>query len=63
MTEPGIRGEGMRIGGDIVYNDRSIPVRYPYTNEVVEYVPTGKAEHTRKAFEVAAHYPPKLTRY
>ncbi len=61
MTE--IRNEGMRIGGEIVFTDETVPVLYPYTNEVVGHVPAGKAEHARKAFEIAAAYKPKLTRY
>ncbi|MFY2823879.1 phosphonoacetaldehyde dehydrogenase [Ruegeria sp. MALMAid1280] len=61
MTE--IRNEGMRIGGEIVFTDDTVPVLYPYTNEVIGHVPAGKAEHARKAFEIAAAYKPKLTRY
>ncbi|WP_237217960.1 phosphonoacetaldehyde dehydrogenase [Ruegeria lacuscaerulensis] len=61
MTE--IRNEGMRIGGEIVFTDETVPVLYPYTNEVVGHVPAGKAEHARKAFEIAAAFKPKLTRY
>ncbi|MED5574305.1 MAG: aldehyde dehydrogenase family protein, partial [Pseudomonadota bacterium] len=38
-------------------------VRYPYTDEVIATVPAGTAEHARKAFEIAAAYKPKLTRY
>lgn len=38
-------------------------MRYPYTNEVIGTVPAGTAEHVRKAFEIAAAYEPKLTRY
>ncbi|MEZ5913364.1 MAG: hypothetical protein R3D84_15055 [Paracoccaceae bacterium] len=30
-----IRHEGMRIGGEKVFTDRVIEVRYPYTDEVV----------------------------
>ena len=40
-----------------------IEVRYPYTNEVIGTVPAGNAEHAREAFEIAAKYKPKLTRY
>ena len=58
-----IRNEGMRIGGEIVFTDETVPVLYPYTNEVIGHVPAGKAEHARKAFEIAAAYKPKLTRY
>ena len=58
-----IRNEGMRIGGEVVFTDETVPVHYPYTDEVVGYVPAGNAEHARKAFEIAANYTPKLTRY
>ncbi|WP_282152080.1 phosphonoacetaldehyde dehydrogenase [Ruegeria atlantica] len=63
MNTSGIRNEGMRIGGEIVFTDAKIPVHYPYTSEVVGTVPAGTSEHVRKAFEIAANYTPKLTRY
>lgn len=63
MSKIEIRNEGMRIGGEIVFTDETVPVLYPYTNEIVGHVPAGKAEHARKAFEIAANYTPKLTRY
>ena len=58
-----IRNEGMRIGGEAVFTDAVIEVRYPYTDEVVGTVPAGTAEHARRAFEIAANYTPTLTRY
>lgn len=58
-----IRHEGMRIGGEIVFADEVIEVKYPYTDEVIGTVPAGKAEHAAKAFEIAANYKPKLSRY
>jgi len=58
-----IRVEGMRIGGEIVFTDDVIEVKYPYTDEVIGTVPAGKAEHARKAFEIAAAYKSKLSRY
>ena len=63
MTKIEQRHEGMRIGGEIVFADDVIEVLYPYTNEVVGTVPAGKAEHARRAFEIAANYKPALTRY
>lgn len=63
MSTIDIRNEGMRIGGEIVFTEATIPVHYPYTNEVVGTVPAGTAEHARKAFEVAASYTSKLTRF
>ena len=58
-----IRNEGMRIGGEVVFTDATVPVHYPYTDEVVGYVPAGTADHARRAFEIAANYTPTLTRY
>ena len=46
-----IRNEGMRIGGEVVYTDATVPVKYPYTVEIVGYVPAGDASHARRAFE------------
>ncbi|RBW63403.1 phosphonoacetaldehyde dehydrogenase [Ruegeria sp. A3M17] len=63
MNTSGIRNEGMRIGGEIIFTDTKIPVHYPYTSEVVGTVPAGTSEHARKAFGIAANYTPKLTRY
>ena len=57
------RHEGMRIGGERVFTQRVIEVRYPYTGEVVGTVPAGTAEHAARAFRIAADYRPKLTRY
>ncbi|MEO3417426.1 aldehyde dehydrogenase family protein, partial [Roseovarius sp. CAU 1744] len=58
-----IRNEGMRIGGEVVFTDEVIEVRYPYTDEVVGTVPAGTADHARRAFEIAANYRSRLTRY
>ena len=63
MTTIEVRHEGMRIGGQTVFTDKVIEVRYPYTGEVVGTVPAGTAEHARRAFEIAANYRSKLTRY
>jgi phosphonoacetaldehyde dehydrogenase len=61
--ETEIRHEGMRIGGKVVFADDVVPVKYPYTDEVIGTVPAGKAEHAAKAFEIAANYKPTLSRY
>ena len=53
----------MRIGGKKVDADGVVPVHYPYTNEIVGTVPAGRAEHAARAFEIAAKFKPKLTRY
>ncbi|UWR05290.1 phosphonoacetaldehyde dehydrogenase (plasmid) [Ruegeria conchae] len=63
MSANEIRTEGMRIGGEVVFANETIPVHYPYTNEVVGNVPAGQAEHARRAFEVAARNKPSLTRH
>ncbi|UWQ14531.1 phosphonoacetaldehyde dehydrogenase [Aliiroseovarius sp. M344] len=63
MSKDDIRHEGMRIGGEIVFTDDVVPVKYPYTDEVIGTVPAGQAEHARRAFEIAANYKSKLSRY
>jgi phosphonoacetaldehyde dehydrogenase len=55
--------ESMRIGGKKVDADGVVPVHYPYTNEIIGSVPAGRAEHAARAFEIAANYKPRLTRY
>ena len=55
--------EPMRIAGKLVDTEGRIDVHYPYTNEVIGSVPRGTAEHAREAFEIAANYESKLTRY
>ena len=57
------RFEPMRIAGRKVEADGVVEVRYPYTNEVIGQVPAGDARHAKEAFEIAANYQPKLTRY
>lgn len=57
------RAEGMRIGGEVVFTDKVVEVKYPYTNEVIGTVPAGTAEHAARAFEIAANYTPRLSRY
>ena len=63
MVQQTIRHDAMRIGGEKIKTDAVVDVRYPYTNEVIGTVPAGTEEHVRKAFEIAAAYEPKLTRY
>lgn len=58
-----VRHEPMRIAGKKVDADETLNVHYPYTDAVVGTVPAGNAEHARRAFEIAATYKPKLTRY
>lgn len=59
----GIRHEGMRIGGETIFADDVIEVRYPYTDAVIGTVPAGQAHHAARAFEIAAAYRPTLSRY
>ncbi|NCF49056.1 MAG: phosphonoacetaldehyde dehydrogenase [Bacteroidetes bacterium] len=63
MTKQDIRVEAMRIGGEKIYTDAVVEIEYPHTGEVIATVPAGGAEHARRAFEIAAAYKPKLTRY
>ncbi len=67
MTRPEtsikVRHEPMRIAGKKVDADGVVEVRYPYTDTVVGTVPAGTAKHARQAFEIAASYKSKLTRY
>ncbi len=58
-----IRHEPMRIAGQKVEADGIVEVRYPYTNDVIGSVPAGNASHAKQAFEIAAAYKSKLTRY
>ncbi|MDC0434585.1 phosphonoacetaldehyde dehydrogenase [bacterium] len=58
-----VRHDAMRIGGEKVKTADVIEVRYPFTDEVIGTVPAGNAEHAQRAFEIAANYKPKLTRY
>ncbi len=55
--------ESMRIGRKKVSADGVVPVHYPFTNEIIGTVPAGRAEHAARAFEIAAGFKPKLTRY
>ncbi len=62
-TGRAVIAETMRIGGEKVATKDVVEVRYPYTNEVIGTVPAGNAEHAARAFEIAAGYRPKLSRY
>jgi phosphonoacetaldehyde dehydrogenase len=57
------RAEAMRIAGRKVAALDVIEVRYPYSDTVIGTVPAGTAEHAREAFEIAAGYTARLTRY
>ena len=58
-----VRHEPMRIAGRKVDADDVIEVRYPWNDTVAGTVPAGGAAHAREAFEIAAGYTSKLTRY
>ena len=53
----------MRIAGKKIDTEKTIEVEYPYTGEIIGTVPVGTAEHAKNAFDIAANYEPKLTRY
>jgi aldehyde dehydrogenase (NAD+) len=53
----------MRIGGKLVASDRVIEVHNPYTEQVIGTVPKAGLEQIREAYEIAAAYKPKLSRY
>lgn len=58
-----VRHEPMRIAGKKVEADSVVEVRYPWNDTVAGTVPAGGAEHARQAFDIAANYKSKLTRY
>lgn len=58
-----VRVESMRIGGKKRQGAGSIEVLNPYTNEVVGTVPRGTPQDVADAFDIAAAYQPRLTRY
>ncbi|MEM7222276.1 MAG: phosphonoacetaldehyde dehydrogenase [Pseudomonadota bacterium] len=55
--------ETMRVAGEKLDSDERIEVYNPYDGSLVGTVPRGRAEHARKAFEIANGYTSKLTRY
>lgn len=63
MLKSGGRHEPMRIAGRKVDADDVIEVRYPFTEGVIGMVPAGTAAHAKEAFEIAANYRSKLSRY
>ena len=58
------RHEKMRIAGQLVDGDcGQLEVFNPYNGEVVGTVPRASREQVAGAFEIAANYKAKLTRY
>ena len=55
--------ESLRIAGETVERDETVEVFNPYTNRVVGTVAQAAVSDVRRAFEIAAGYSPKLTRY
>ncbi len=59
-----VRNEKMRIAGKLVDGDcGNLDVFNPYNNELVGTVPRASQAQVKEAFEIAANYKPKLTRY
>jgi phosphonoacetaldehyde dehydrogenase len=63
LTKSRIQSPLMRISGREVAAKDVIEIRYPFTGEVIGTVPAGTAAHVQEAFEIAANYRPRLTRY
>lgn len=55
--------ECMRINGERVRRAHTLAVHNPYTNDFIGHVPKAQIDDVRRAFEVAAAYRPRLTRY
>ena len=55
--------QSMRIAGKKVDAEKNIDVYYPYSNQVIGTVPAGTVAHAKQAFDIAANFKPKLTRY
>jgi len=55
--------ETLRIAGEKVDRDERIDVMNPWDDSVVGTVPRATAADVRRAFDIAAAYRPKLTRY
>lgn len=60
---PAFLRESLRIAGRKVDGEGAIDVFNPYTNEVVGTVPRARRDQVAEAFQIAAGYKPKLTRY
>ena len=60
-----VRHEKMRIAGEKVDGDTGMQVEVfnPYNGELVGTVPRASREQVAAAFDIAANYKPKLTRY
>ncbi|MGH3842165.1 MAG: phosphonoacetaldehyde dehydrogenase [Pseudonocardiaceae bacterium] len=57
------RNEGLRLGGRILLRERTIEVRYPYTDQVIGTVAKANADDVRRAVEIAARFRSPLSRH
>ena len=55
--------ESLRINGERVRRERTLAVHNPFTRQRIGHAPKAQVEDVRRAFEVAANYRPRLTRY
>ena len=58
-----LQHQSMRIAGKKVDAENVIEVEYPYTGEIIGTVPAGTTQNAKDAFDIAANFVPKLTRY
>lgn len=63
MSTIHIRHEPMRIGGEKIKTKNLIEITNPFTEKVIGTVPSAEISHVEDAFDIAASYRPKLTRY
>ncbi|MEP6607146.1 MAG: phosphonoacetaldehyde dehydrogenase [Burkholderiaceae bacterium] len=58
-----IRTESLRIAGEKIAGDRHFEIRYPYTDEVVAFVPNASVAQVRHAIDIGARFRSRLTRH
>ena len=62
-TASDILHQPLRIAGERVETEELIHVTYPFTGEVIGIVGKATLQHVRRAYQIARHYKPTLTRY
>ena len=62
-TASHILHQPLRIAGERVETEELIHVTYPFTGEVIGTVGKATLQHVRRAYQIARHYKPTLTRY
>ena len=62
-TASDILHQPLRIAGERVETEELIHVTYPFTGEVIGTVGKATLQHVRRAYQIARHYKPTLTRY